>query len=131
MTTTLQGAKLRRQEASLVDPTGDIKIILWENDTDQLTEGTTYQLSHNCLKQNQGERYLNPPKSGECTITEITPFQETLPTIKSVPATNVQTTATIIGLQSVTKSYCCCSCRKQLTIPEGKVITQCPHCKMM
>ena len=129
--TTSEGKTLKKQEGTLVDHTGDIRIQLWENDTDTLIEGKTYKLSNVRLKQNRGERYLTPPKSGECEITETAAFKTKLADVTVIPNTLRETNANIIAIQSVQKITCCCNynCRKQIEILQHKKIVTCSHCK--
>lgn len=129
--TTNRGVKLKKQEITLVDPTGNIKVLLWQNDVETLTVGNTYELANIRLKQNRGERYLNPPKGGECKMKEIPPFEEPLPDVSIIPTTTCKTTVSIIAVQNIRKMVSCSNnnCRKELTVEPQKNITTCTSCK--
>ena len=53
---------LNRQDV-LVDPSGQVEIVLWQDQVDSLSEGETYVFKNLRVKDSQyKERYVNPPK---------------------------------------------------------------------
>ena len=76
--------QLQKQEIILRDPTGTIKLVLWEQYVNSLVVNHTYVLENLKLKVYNDERYLNTPKDQEFTAKEIEPFQQPLPEAEHV-----------------------------------------------
>ncbi|CAB3996618.1 Hypothetical predicted protein, partial [Paramuricea clavata] len=72
-------SQLQKQEIILRDPTGTIKLVLWEQYVNALVVNTTYVLQNLKLKVYNDERYLKMPKDEEFKPKEIEPFQQPLP----------------------------------------------------
>ena len=62
--TTKLNKTLDKQEGILLDPSGQMKILLWEDQVNSIKTGQTYIFKNLRVKDNQyKESYLNPPKS--------------------------------------------------------------------
>ncbi|CAH3180361.1 unnamed protein product [Porites lobata] len=115
------GQTLQKQEAILVDHTTSIKVILWQEHCNTLTEEKTYRLRNLRIKESYGTRYLNTPKSEHFEFEEIPAFTQTLAAMS----------AKIIGVQTATKSLSCVACKKKVTIKTSGQIANCQSCKLM
>ncbi|CAH3152352.1 unnamed protein product, partial [Porites lobata] len=115
------GQPLQKQEAILVDHTTSIKVILWQEHCNTLTEEKTYRLRNLRIKESYGTRYLNTPKSEHFEFEEIPAFTQTLAAMS----------AKIIGVQTATKSLSCVACKKKVTIKTSGQIANCQSCKLM
>ena len=73
---TRNKSELLKQDGTLVDPTGQINIVLWQDQVDSITAGKTYLFKHIKVKDNQfGERYINPPRNATTySVTNATEF---------------------------------------------------------
>ena len=77
----LPSKKLRMNQAHLVDPSGTIRTVLWEQFVSAVAEGNTYVFSNiRVKKENQftDEIYVKTAKTGT-KITLSNPFTEILP----------------------------------------------------
>ena len=61
-TVVLQSNPVKKQEAFINDPFGYVRLVLWGNHNDTLTEGSTYLLDKVWVKVINEERYLNTPQ---------------------------------------------------------------------
>lgn len=128
-TIVLRGNPVKKQEGYIVDPTGNIKIVLWGTHTDTIAECSTYYFDKVRVKVSNQERYLNTPKcEEECTIKMVAPFDEQLSSLPEKVSAVVELTANIVGVTDVMKYYSCFSCSKKVTT-KGKVAF-CNTCKM-
>ena len=129
----LFGQPLQKQEAILVDHITSIKVILWQEHCNTLTEEKTYRLKNLRIKESYGTRYLNTPKSEHFEFEEIPAFTQSLAAV----ATDIESlsqakmSAKIIGVQSATKSLSCVACKKKVTIKTSGQIANCQSCKLM
>ena len=82
--TSQHHGQLQKQEVMLRDPTGTIKLVLWEQYVDALVVNTTYVLENLKFKVYNDERYLNTPKDEDFKHTEIEPFQQPIPEAEHV-----------------------------------------------
>ena len=73
--TSSQDVPLRKQEAILIDKTGSIKKIFWEDFVDCCQQGTCYRFKNVKVKKFMQEKSLNTPRDGNPTITEIAPLE--------------------------------------------------------
>ena len=121
-----------KQEAFAVDPTGTIRIVLWGDYVNQLKQDVTYNLTGLRLKQADGEKYVNTPKGNYFHFKETADFPNELPNAEDVPVLrNIQITANVVGVTSLTKFHCCSACNRKLSLENASSkIGQCTHCKM-
>ena len=127
------GYALQRQEVILVDHTTSIKLILWQEHCNKLEDQKTYALQNLRLKESNGSRYLNTPKSEEFLFKEIPAFTQDLAqvTTEIESLTHRKVSAKIIGVQHASKSLSCTSCKKKVTVKSNGKIANCQYCKMM
>lgn len=124
----IQGSEVPKQEGYITDPSGHIKIILWDRHADALQEGYTYFFNKVRIKVNQGQKYLNTPKQeNECTIDFAAPFEQPPCTLDEV-ATTKDLIASILGISNINKYHSCANCLKKVAI-KG-TLAFCSHCKM-
>ena len=121
---------LKKQEGVLVDETSSIKVVLWESHVDQLQQGDTYILSNLRLKECRGEKYVNTPKTGEFAFKAV----EKLANLADHDHIELETihtkTATIVGINSVTKSLSCVGCKGKAEVDVNSKFAVCSTCKM-
>ena len=108
------GYALQRQEVILVDHTTSIKLILWQEHCNKLEDQKTYALQNLRLKESNGSRYLNTPKSEQFLFKEIPSFTQDLAqvTTEIESLTQRKVSGKIIGVQHASKSLSCTSCKK-------------------
>ena len=112
------GYALQRQEVILVDHTTSIKLILWQEHCKKLEDQKTYALQNLRLKESNGSRYLNTPKSEQFLFKEIPSFTQDLAqvTTEIESLTQRKVSGKIIGVQHASKSLSCTSCKKKVTV---------------
>jgi hypothetical protein len=123
---------LNKQEGMLLDPTGQIKVILWENLINSLIEGNTYILKNIQMKKSAwGDLYVNPPKDGTSySYTQVESYdEESLPELDEVPDTTVEAEGFVSGVGPITRKKCCRSCLSRVT-PKDSNKANCPKCRM-
>ena len=127
-TIVIQDSPVKKQEGYIVDPSGYIKVIFWGEHVHSVTPQSTYFFNNLRMKVSQNQRYLNTPKQDNLyTIKDAEPFKQTLPEVSDI-STTTETIGEILGISSVTKYNCCCSCSKKVTI-KGKIAV-CDNCKV-
>lgn len=101
---TRSKADLLKQDGILVNPSGQINIVLWQDQVGSLQEGHTYIFKHIKVNDDQyGEHYVNPPRNtAHCSVESTSNYEENLPDVQSLPDTIVQVQATIYGVRGVT-----------------------------
>eukprot|EP00794_Sanderia_malayensis_P001490 gene1490-1649_t len=113
---TNTGAVLTKREALLLDPSGTIKIVLWEHDVTAISEGKTYQFKNLRLKKNKvtNETYVNPAK-GISVISETEGFPvDALNPPQQIPDELIRASFTgeIAGVQKCVLNLLCLKCFK-------------------
>ena len=128
---TQHHGQLQKQEVMLRDPTGTIKLVLWEQYVDALVVNTTYVLENLKLKVYNYERYLNTPKDEDFKHTEIEPFQQPLPEAEHVIDTR-SISGKIVGIKNVATLTACTSCGKSTQPYESSTrLGQCQGCNLI
>lgn len=117
-----------KAECWLLDPSGTVRLTIWEEFTAQVTEGNTYTF-HNLklLKDTYNHRvYVSTPKEG-CSITQCEPFAENLPLPADLPGHFTQTSmvAQVIGIDKFTAYHQCFKCKKRLPDYENSKFVKC------
>ena len=129
----LQSKKLRMNQAHLVDPSGTIRIVLWEEFVSAVAEGNTYIFSDIRVKKDNhtNEIYVNTAKTGT-KITASDPFTEILPITAEKPNEHNSTTliGEILGVNKVQYYLTCCKCSKKVTFTESAIV-KCQNCHLM
>ena len=104
-------------QAHLVDPSGTIRIVLWEEFVSAVAEGNTYIFSDIRVKKDNhtNEIYVNTAKTGT-KITPSDPFTEILPITEEEANEHNSTTLTaeILDVNKVQYYLSCCMCPKKL-----------------
>ena len=124
---------LCKREGLLLDPSGSIKIVLWESDTEKIEEGQTYMFKSLRLKKNRltGDLYVNPAKdiSAISTTEEFPPNSLTPP--QSIPVELVTSiiSGEIIGINNSSLNFCCFKCNKPVEASK-RTIVYCENCNM-
>lgn len=85
----------------LRDPSGTIKLVLWQQYVNTLIVNTTYVLQNMRLKVYNDERYLNTPKNEEFKPTQVEAFEQPLPEPEHVIDTP-SISGKIVGIKDVT-----------------------------
>ena len=98
---TRNKAELLKQDGILVDQSGQINLVLWQDQVDSLQEGYTYIFKHIKVKDGQyGERYVNRPKNTAEYSVESTPnCEENLSDVQSLPDLTVQVQAQLVFVE--------------------------------
>lgn len=102
---------LRKQEAQLVDKTGCIKLILWEEEVDVLDVDKTY-----VVKENGGEKYVNTAKGEKFLYEEVEPYDEVVEVNDYEIPSEAEVTGTIVAVKNVSKYYSCFLCSKKVAV---------------
>ena len=104
-------------QAHHVDPSGTIRIVLWEEFVSAVAEGNTYIFSDIRVKKDNhtNEIYVNTAKTGT-KITPSDPFTEILPITEEKANEHNSTTLTaeILDVNKVQYYLSCCMCPKKL-----------------
>ena len=110
------------QHAIIADPSGTMKMTLWENFVGSIKQGDTYTFRDICVYKDKMSHeicLLNTAKSGS-TIESAPQFQEVLPfTVLESTMVNGE----IIGVNQVASYLSCCKCKKRL-IPVLSMLIQ-------
>ena len=110
---TVGSENLQLQHAIIADPSGTMKMTLWENFVGSIKQGDTYTFRDICVYKDKMSHeicLLNTAKSGS-TIESAPQFQEVLPfTVLESTMVNAE----IIGVNQVASYLSCCKCKKRL-----------------
>jgi hypothetical protein len=129
--TTKLNQTLDKQEGILLDPSGQMKILLWQDQVNSIKEGETYIFKNLRVKDNQyKERYVNPPKDcNNYSVTVAESYQEQLPEAEVIPETLVVAQGNICGVSNIAKSKSCLLCGNRV-IPKNDKIANCTKCRV-
>jgi len=128
--TSRQGV-LHKQEVIIRDPTGSIKVVLWESYVNSLDTNTTYLLQNLKVKVNKQERYLNTAKDERFIFQEVSAYQEALAEVDPT-ADTPSITGKIIGVQQINNTMACITCYKNVApCPEDATLGECQGCKLL
>ena len=129
--TTKLNKTLDKQEGILIDPSGQMKILLWEDQVNSIETGETYIFKNLPVKDNQyKERYLNPPKGGNnYSIAVAESYQEQLPEAEVIPDTLVVAQQSICGVSNISKLKPCLICGNKVILKNDK-LANCTKCRM-
>jgi ssDNA-binding replication factor A large subunit len=131
---TQSGHGLRKQDVVLSDPTGSIKLTLWEDYVDTLEKNQTYNLENVRLKVSKQERYVNTAKGEKFVYKEATPFEGKLIGIDGDlgKLTESNVCGEIIGVLNTTKNPSCISCSRKVRAKSASIGTcENSSCKLM
>lgn len=126
---TRYGPKKKR-EGFLVDPYSSIKIVLWENFTNEVTEGETYNFINIKVRKDSSEIYVNTPPQ-DCSIVLCSPFDGVLAIPAKLP--DSFTTATVVGeiqgISNFNQYISCIKCHKKIQADDSAIV-KCENCNM-
>ena len=104
--------QLKKRSATLVDPTGSVSVIFWEDSVDEVENDETYILTNLRVKKESytGEIFVNTPK--EFSIKPAPTFTEQLAEVQPslLDITTKEINISIIGVKSVSSYFMCTSC---------------------
>jgi len=126
---TVMSGTLDKQECYVVDPSGNIKIILWGKYANDVQEGKTYQFIKFRLKKYGQDLYLNTPQDDDgCIIQEVEDFQEPLPQIDDVNLSNYkEIIVEVVGIQNITRTPVCCVCNRKVNLSSNGLRARCTN----
>ena len=127
---------LKKQEVLVRDTTSSMKVVLWEDNVEQLHKNKTYILKNLKVKVSNRERYLNTPKGDEFTATEAAAFKKPLVQVQEGLFDIASSTISgkIIGIHQTNNTLSCVSCKKTVSpCPDHDNLGECqsPTCKLM
>lgn len=122
---------LKQTRAILVDPTGSIKVVFWQEWVDSVEDGETYTFTNLRVKEDyhSHEKFVNTAKAG-CKIEASVPFTQPLPDVK-ISLTDIATkeaTISVVGVKTVSKYFSCNTCSRKLE--ERGIKYYCRSCNM-
>ena len=122
------GEELVLQEIMIVDPSGTMKLVLWQEFTELLIVGETYSFQDVRVKQNNftKEIFINTSKS-DTKIDLAKPFKEVLPVV--VLSTSLPVTGEVLGVSKVAY-YLGCIKRNKKVDETGDALTNCNNCNL-
>ena len=123
---TVSSKNLQLQHAIIADPSGTMKMTLWENFVGSIKQGDTYTFCDICVYKDKmsHEICLNTAKSGS-TIESAPQFQEVLPfTVLESTTVNGE----IIGVNQVASYLSCCKCNKKVDPSPEHAYIECAKC---
>jgi len=114
------------QNAVVVDPTGTIKLTLWENYTNSVNQGSTYIFKNLTVRKDKFTTELYVSTLNSITAIESAPdFQEILPvTVLDSQTVDVE----ILGVQKVQSYSACFKCNKRVDNSQHHNIIECSSC---
>ena len=117
---------LTKQEVTVADDTGAIKVTLWERFIGCLHDEASYELKNLTVRTFKGEKYLSVPKEGAemREIDDIGPVAE-----DDLPDNTKEVTGVkIIG--AVVNSYNACLACNSKVIPLNEELSKCTKCDL-
>lgn len=117
------------QECQLTDPTGSIKLVMWEDFVQKCENGKTYKFKNIRLKAESGQKSLSTTQI-DCHITETTPFPN-LQAPEELPSTTTTNKMEIYGVSQITSYSACSTCLKKIQHhPQNPNLVKCQTCKL-
>ncbi|PFX13716.1 Neurexin-4 [Stylophora pistillata] len=121
---TRDGTK-SKADCCLVDPSGSIKLTLWEDLITEVADDNTYNFCNLKVRKDNDNYsiYLTTPKH-DCFISPADPFQEEVASPVDLPDyfTQTSTNAAVLGVQNFMCYRQCCKCNKKLLATPGNVV---------
>ena len=113
------------RNAVIVDPSGTIKLSLWEQYITLVEEGNTYTLNYVRVRKDKFEVYLSTVQSE--TVIELAPeFEDVLPV---VVLESESADVKVVGLDSVQSYLGCDKCGKKIGRTGKRHFLQCLYCR--
>ena len=121
------------QEATLVDPHGTMKMVLWSEFIGTVKEGETYIFQDVKVKRDAitHDIFLNTAKSGT-KITDATPFTEVLAIAAEIPVDFYNTTVLgeVLGIENIGFYLSCRKCGKKVDSAAAANVVECTSCHL-
>lgn len=131
---TPRHGSLEKQEVMLRDPTGFIKLVLWQQYVDSLEVHTTYVLENLKVRVLRQMRYLNTAKDIQFVYRSVEPFDQPLVVCENELADLALKTFTgkIIAVQQLSHTLSCMGCRKKLSPSSADdELAECEECHLV
>lgn len=122
------GENLTVRECQLTDPTGSIKLVLWQSFVEKVEEGQTYKLTNLRLKTENSKASLVTTQSG-CAIDKCEEFPNLNPP-KQLPSTKKTERLEMLGTTNVSSYQVCTNCNKKVTLDAAKKTVKCSKCNI-
>ena len=121
------------QEATLVDPHGTMKMVLWSEFIGTVKEGETYIFQDVKVKRDAitHDIFLNTAKSGT-KITDATPFTEVSAIAAEMPVDFYNTTVLgeVLGIENIGFYLSCRKCGKKVDSAAAANVVECTSCHL-
>jgi len=130
---TSYSGQLSLVEAQVIDYTGCIKVVLWEEFQNNVEQEKTYIFNTLRLKKNcsSNEIYLNTAKGDKTTITPTEPFQVPLAIPVSMYESNTPTReAEILAVEKLNSYFSCFKCQRKVQTAPHSSIVKCSNCNI-
>lgn len=120
-------SNLKKQEVTVADATGAIKVTLWEKSIDLLEEDKSYELKNFTVRMYKHEKYLSIPKEGYeiKQIEDIADVVEDDLPDNSTTISNVKILGASINLYSE-----CVACNSKVAPSADSGISKCTKCDL-
>lgn len=117
-TQEVKAGKLSLVEALIINHTGFIKIVLWEEFQNQIEEEKTFIFNNERLKKNSSsnEIYWNTAQGDKTTITPTEPFEIPLAIPVNIYECNTPTKGEILAVEKLSCYYSCIKCFKKVAV---------------
>ncbi|RMX45678.1 hypothetical protein pdam_00023853 [Pocillopora damicornis] len=114
---TCNKTKLIKQDGTLVEPTGQINVVLWQNQVDSIQEGQTYIFKH--IKEKD-----NPYDTSNYSATVTPEHEDALPEVNVLPNMINQIDAVICEVEKMSFFKACFSCNSKIIEKMAKETAQ-------
>ena len=126
-TITSNGKTLTKQECTLTDETGSMRLVLWEEDTKRIQSGNTYKFCKAIVKSYQQQKYitLNKQTTIQSSTTQVQRKDE-------ITRDKYQNTVTCPAeaVERLTTYLSCTKCNSSLPSNDSGKIIRCSNCGM-
>ena len=126
-TITSNGKTLTKQECTLTDETGSMRLVLWEEDTKRIQSGNTYKFCKAIVKSYQQQKYitLNKQTTIQSSTTQVQRKDE-------ITKDKYQNTVTCPAeaVERLTTYLSCTKCNSSLPSNDSGKIIRCSNCGM-
>ena len=126
-TITSNGKTLTKQECTLTDETGSMRLVLWEEDTKRIQSGNTYKFCKAIVKSYQQQKYITLNK--QTTIQSSTTQVQRKDEITKDKYQNTVTCPAEAG-ERLTTYLSCTKCNSSLPSNDSGKIIRCSNCGM-
>ena len=122
--------RLRKQDVIVADPTGYIKLVLWDNYVNTLDLEHTYVLKNVRIKSTKFENYLNTPKDEDFAAVDVAAFDVPVAVYEDEIDTTVEVMAKILGVKRASRTLSCNDCRRETVDVVSPNMAVCRFCKL-